>query len=87
MALEGAPPLLRVGDRSPDDDSVPAALLDVDDVDRTMLRRPLRARLRRRRFQVRVARSRGSANLRRDLGGRERGLDSAAAKCRSREHD
>ena len=55
MAFERAPPLRGVGGRSPHDQPAGAALLDVDDVDRSILRRPLRARLGRGRLQVGVA--------------------------------
>ena len=56
MAFERAPALLGVGDRSPHDDAVGAALLNVHDEHRAVLPRPLRAGLERRWLKVRITR-------------------------------
>lgn len=86
MAFERASLLLRVGNRSPHDDAVCAALLNVHDEHRAMLPCPLRACLDRRRLKVRIARTQRPT----DMGGQfrrgQRGLHSAAAKRRSRAH-
>ena len=64
MALERPPMLLRVGDRSPDDDAVGPALLNVNDVDRSILARPLAACLHRRRPKMLIARAQRPMNIR-----------------------
>jgi len=87
MAFESAPPLLGVGDRSPHDDAIGAALLNVHDEHRAVLPRPLRARLNRRRLKVRIARTQRPPDMRGQFCRSQRGLHSAAPKCRSREHD
>ena len=87
MAFESAPPLLVVGDRSPYDDAIGAALLNIHDVHRAILPRPLRARLDRRRLKVRIARTQRPTDMRGQFCRGQRGLHSAATKCRSREHD
>ncbi len=87
MALERAPLLLRVSDRSPHDDPVGAALFNVDDVHRAILSGPLRARLDRGGLEVRIARAQRPPDLRGQFCRYQRGLHSAAAQCRGREHN
>lgn len=81
MALEDAPPLLRVGDRSPHDDPVGAALLDVNDEDGAILPRALRARLNCRRPEMSILRTERATDLGGQFCRKQRSLEGAASSA------
>lgn len=87
MAFERAPPLLAVSDRSPHDDAVGTALLNVNDEHRAILPRPLRAGLERRWLKVGIARTQRPTDMRGQFCRCQRGLHSAATKGRRRDRN
>lgn len=80
MTFECASPLLGVGHRSPNDQAVNIALLDVDNVNRAVLRSLPGARLGGRGLEVRIAWPLATRNIPSQVGGEQRRLERAAAK-------